>query len=270
MKKNDKILEAALEAAFESKGSFDANEWEAFLQALESGQLAATALGENGEWRAVAWVKKAILSGFKAGGMEAWDWPGGAFDRPAFPPRFFSAADGIRVVPGGTSSRRGAHIAAGVVIMPPSYINVGAFVGAGTMVDSHVLVGSCARVGEKVHLSAGVQVGGVLEPPQARPVVIEDGAFIGGLCGIFEGIVIRKNAVLAPGIILSKSTRIFDLVNGREWIGEVPESAVVVPGARPARGDYALAQGISLQAPIIVKYRDAGTEASVTLEAALR
>jgi len=270
MKKNDTIVEAALEVAFEAKGSFDANEWETFLQALESGHLAATALGENGEWQAVAWVKKAILSGFKAGGLEAWDWPGGAFDRPAFPPRRFSAADGVRVVPGGTSSRRGAHIAAGVVIMPPSYINVGASVGTGTMVDSHVLVGSCARVGEKVHLSAGVQVGGVLEPPQARPVVIEDGAFIGGLCGIFEGIVIRKNAVLAPGIILSKSTRIFDLVNGREWIGEVPESAVVVPGARPARGDYALAQGISLQAPIIVKYRDAGTEASVTLEAALR
>jgi len=178
--------------------------------------------------------------------------------------------DGIRVVPGGTSSRRGAHIAPGVVIMPPSYINVGAHIGTGTMVDSHVLVGSCARVGEKVHLSAGVQVGGVLEPPQARPVVIEDGAFIGGLCGIFEGIVIRKNAVLAPGVILSKSTRIYDLVQGREWLGEVPESAVVVPGARPARGDYAVGHGLSLQAPVIVKYRDQGTEASVTLEAALR
>ncbi|MDP2792259.1 MAG: 2,3,4,5-tetrahydropyridine-2,6-dicarboxylate N-succinyltransferase [Rectinemataceae bacterium] len=259
-----------LEALFASQGSFDADAWEVFLQGLESGRLSATTLGEGGQWEAVAWVKKAILSGFKAGGLEAWDWPGGAFDRPAFPPRRFLAADGVRVVPGGSSARRGAHIAAGVVIMPPSYINVGAGIGAGTMVDSHVLVGSCARVGEKVHLSAGVQVGGVLEPPQARPVVIEDGAFIGGLCGIFEGIVIRKNAVLAPGIILSKSTRIFDLVKGKEWMGEVPESAVVVPGARPARGDYAAAQGISLQAPVIVKYRDAGTEASVALEAALR
>ena len=260
----------SLEAAFEAKGSFDAGEWSAFLLALESGELAATGLDGNGEWQAVSWVKKAILSGFKAGGLAAWDWPGGAFDRPAFPPRRFGLDDGIRVVPGGTSSRRGAHIAPGVVIMPPSYINVGAHIGTGTMVDSHVLVGSCARVGEKVHLSAGVQVGGVLEPPQARPVVIEDGAFIGGLCGIFEGIVIRKNAVLAPGVILSKSTRIYDLVQGREWLGEVPESAVVVPGARPARGDYAVGHGLSLQAPVIVKYRDQGTEASVTLEAALR
>lgn len=260
----------ALEAAFREKGSLDSSGWESFLQALESGELAAARLDENGEWQAVAWVKKAILSGFKAGGLAAWDWPGGAFDRPAFPPRRFKAEDGVRVVPGGTSSRRGAHIASGVVIMPPAYINVGAYIGSGTMVDSHVLVGSCARVGEHVHLSAGVQVGGVLEPPQARPVVIEDGAFIGGLCGIFEGIVIRKNAVLAPGTILSRSTRIFDLVNGREWIGEVPESAVVVPGARPARGEYAISLGLSLQAPVIVKYRDKGTEASVALESALR
>ena len=260
----------AIETAIESKGLLDADEWESFLQALESGELAATRLDENGEWQAVSWVKKAILSGFKAGGLAVWDWPGGAFDRPAFPPRRFGPDDGVRVVPGGTSSRRGAHIAAGVVIMPPSYINVGAYIGAGTMVDSHVLVGSCARVGQRVHLSAGVQVGGVLEPPQARPVVVEDGAFIGGLCGIFEGIVIRKNAVLAPGVILSKSTRIFDLVYGKEWIGEVPASAVVVPGARPARGEYALGHGLSLQAPIIVKYRDEGTAASVTLEEALR
>jgi 2,3,4,5-tetrahydropyridine-2-carboxylate N-succinyltransferase len=138
------------------------------------------------------------------------------------------------------------------------------------MIDSHVLVGSCARIGEKVHLSAGVQIGGVLEPPQARPVVVEDGAFIGGLCGVFEGVLVRKSAVLAPGLILSASTKIYDLVREREWVGEVPESAVVVPGARPARGEYARAAGLSLQAPIIVKYRDSGTEASVALESALR
>lgn len=260
----------ALEAVFERNGVFGPSEWEAFLQALESGELAATRLDGGENWQAVSWVKRAILSGFKAGGLAAWDWPGGACDRPAFPPRRFGPADGVRVVPGGTSSRRGAHIAPGVVIMPPSYINVGARIGSGTMVDSHVLVGSCARVGEGVHLSAGVQVGGVLEPPQARPVVVEDGAFIGGLCGIFEGIVVRKNAVLAPGVILSKSTKIFDLIEEREWIGEVPESAVVVPGARPAKGDWALRNGLSLQAPVIVKYRDKGTEASVALEAALR
>jgi 2,3,4,5-tetrahydropyridine-2-carboxylate N-succinyltransferase len=261
---------ARLEAIFAEKGAFGAEDWEAFLQALESGALAATSLGADGRWEAVLWVKKAILSGFKAGGVAAHDWPGGAFDRPAFPPRRFLAEDGVRVVPGGTSARRGACIAPGAVIMPPSYINVGAIIGSGTMVDSHVLVGSCARIGQGVHLSAGVQVGGVLEPPQARPVVVEDGAFIGGLCGIFEGIVIRKNAVLAPGLIISKSTRIYDLALGKEWEGEVPESAVVVPGARPARGAFATERGLSLQAPIIVKYRDKGTEASVTLESALR
>jgi 2,3,4,5-tetrahydropyridine-2-carboxylate N-succinyltransferase len=259
-----------LEARFLETGAFDAQEWEQFLQALEAGLLSATRRDDSGQWEAVSWVKKAILSGFKAKGAVAWDWPGGAVDRPAFPPRRFKLEDGIRVVPGGSSARRGAFIAPGVVIMPPSYINVGAYIGAGTMVDSHALVGSCARIGEGVHLSAGAQIGGVLEPPQARPVVVEDNAFIGGLCGIFEGIVIGRNAVLAPGVIISKSTRIFDLIHDREWVGEVPEDAVVVPGARPARGEFARSNGLSLQAPVIVKYRDKGTEASVTLESALR
>jgi 2,3,4,5-tetrahydropyridine-2-carboxylate N-succinyltransferase len=259
-----------LEARFAEAGAFDSDEWEEFLSALEAGELAATARDEGGDWQAVAWVKRAILSGFKAGGAVAWDWPGGAVDRPAFPPRRFSLEDGVRFVPGGSSARRGAYIAPGVVVMPPSYINVGAYIGAGTMVDSHALVGSCARIGQGVHLSAGAQIGGVLEPPQARPVVVEDGAFVGGLCGIFEGIVVGRNAVLAPGLILSGSTRIFDLVQEREWAGVVPENAVVVPGARPARGEFARSGGLSLQAPVIVKYRDSGTEASVSLEAALR
>ncbi len=259
-----------LEKIFEAKGSFDGQEWEAFLSYLESGELGASRKGPDGSWEAVSWVKRAILSGFKAGGIAQWDWPGGACDRPAFPPRHFASVDGVRVVPGGSSARRGSHIAQGVVIMPPSYINVGASIGSGSMVDSHVLVGSCARIGQRVHLSAGVQVGGVLEPPQARPVVIEDGAFIGGLCGVFEGIVVGEGAVLAPGLIISASTRIFDLVNEKEWLGEVPPGAVVVPGARPARGGWARERGLSLQAPVIVKYRDSDTEASVVLEAALR
>jgi len=273
----ERLFAGALPAAPET--------WAAFLDALESGAIAPIIRNLDGTWEAVTWVKKAILSGFKAGGMSAMPWPmaaegaaqgqasglaAGFFDRPAFPPRTFSLDDGIRVVPGGSSVRRGACIAKGVVIMPPSYINVGARVGEGTMVDSHVLVGSCAWIGSRVHLSAGVQIGGVLEPPQARPVVVEDGAFIGGLCGIFEGVVVRKGAVLAPGVILSRSTRIFDLVNGMELSGEVPENAVVVPGARPASGEFARERGISLQAPCIVKYRDAGTDASVVLEAALR
>jgi 2,3,4,5-tetrahydropyridine-2-carboxylate N-succinyltransferase len=265
-----KLRSGELEQIFEAKGSFNPEEWEAFLAALETGVFAASRKSADGAWEAVPWVKQAILSGFKAGGIREWEWPGGACDRPAFPPRRFVPADGIRVVPGGSSARRGSYIAPGVVIMPPSYINVGASIGTGSMVDSHVLVGSCARIGSRVHLSAGVQVGGVLEPPQARPVVIENGAFIGGLCGVFEGIVVGQNAVLAPGLIVSASTRIFDLVNEKEWLGEIPPNAVVVPGARPARGSWAQERGLSLQAPVIVKYRDSHTEASVVLEAALR
>jgi len=268
--RNQALNAATLESIFEDRGNFTSQEWETFLASLESGEISASRKSSDGNWEAVAWVKRAILSGFKAGGLAQFGWPGSAFDRPAFPPRNFLASDGIRVVPGGTSARRGAHIAAGVVIMPPSYINVGSSIGTGTMVDSHVLVGSCARVGARVHLSAGVQVGGVLEPPQARPVIIEDGAFIGGLCGIFEGIVIGENAVLAPGLIVSASTRVYDLVHEREWLGQIPPQAVVVPGARPAKGGWAKERGLSLQAPVIVKYRDSGTEASVALESALR
>ncbi len=243
---------------------------EALLEALESGILATVAQAGDGNWSAVSWVKKAILAGFRRGGIAEHAWPGGAFDRPAFPPRWFDAEDAVRLVPGGSSARRGAYIAPGVVVMPPSYINVGAWIGRGTMVDSHVLVGSCAHVGEKVHLSAGVQVGGVLEPPQACPVVVEDGAFIGALCGLFEGVVVRERAVLAPGVILTAGTRIFDLVGGRELRGEVPAGAVVVTGSRPASGDFARQAGISLNVPCIVKYRDSKTDAAVVLEEALR
>ena len=154
--------------------------------------------------------------------------------------------------------------------MPPSYINTGAFVDQDTMVDSHVLVGSCAQIGKKVHLSAGAQIGGVLEPPQANPVIIEDEVFVGGMCGIFEGILVKKRAVLAPGVIITKGTRIFDLVRGMDFYSEVPENAVVVPGTRPARGSYAEGLGISLAAPCIVKYRDEKTDSAVILESALR
>jgi 2,3,4,5-tetrahydropyridine-2-carboxylate N-succinyltransferase len=166
--------------------------------------------------------------------------------------------------------RRGARLEEGVVVMPPSYINVGAFVGRGTMVDSHALVGSCAQVGARVHVSAGVQVGGVLEPAGARPVIVEDGCFLGALSGLFEGVLLREGAVLAPGTILTSSTVIRDLVRGRELRGEVPAGAVVVPGSRPATGSYATAAGISLYVPCVVKYRDAGTDAATALEEALR
>jgi len=241
------------------------------LQALESGEARAANCLEGGGWCANTWVKTGILSVFRLSGLAEFPaWPGGAVDKTAFSPRTLTLADGVRNVPGGTSVRRGARLCPGVVLMPPSFVNVGAWVGAGTMVDSHALVGSCAQVGERVHLSAGVQVGGVLEPAGALPVIIEDGCFLGALSGLFEGVVLKARAVLAPGVILTASTTVYDLVQGRELKGEIPEGAVVVPGTRPAKGDWAMARGLSLYAPCIVKYRDAGTDAATALEAALR
>jgi len=181
-----------------------------------------------------------------------------------------------RVVPGGTTVRSGAHLAPGVTIMPPAYVNVGAWVGRGTMVDSHALVGSCAQVGERVHLSAAVQVGGVLEPVGARPVVVEDDAFVGGGCGLYDGVIVGQGAVLGAGVILTGQSRLVDLVEGRELHGTtdaplaVPPGAVVVPGTRPAGGAWATANGIGVTVPVVVKHRDAGTDARVALEEALR
>ena len=244
---------------------------QAALDALESGTARAATDDGAGTWRAHPWVKQAILAAFSLSELTPYpQWPGGAVDKSLVPAREMSMADGVRVVPGGTSVRRGAHVSPGVVVMPPSYVNVGARVGPGTMVDSHVLVGSCAQVGRGVHLSAAVQLGGVLEPVGARPVVVEDGAFVGAQCGLYEGVVVREAAVLAPGVTLTASTTIHDLVRERTHRGEVPSGAVVVPGTRPARGDYATAHGLSLYAPCIVKYRDADTTAAVALEDALR
>ena len=260
-----------LEGIFLEQGRFDREQWALFLELLENGKIRVVDRLLDGTWKVNAWVKQAILSGFRAGGIAEWSWPAeGFYDRPAFPPRHFARSDGVRIVPGGSAVRRGAYIAQGVVIMPPSYINTGAFVDQDTMVDSHVLVGSCAQIGKKVHLSAGAQIGGVLEPPQANPVIIEDEVFVGGMCGIFEGILVKKRAVLAPGVIITKGTRIFDLVRGMDFYSEVPENAVVVPGTRPARGSYAEGLGISLAAPCIVKYRDEKTDSAVILESALR
>ena len=244
---------------------------EALLQALERGEARSAQRDADGVWHANFWVKTAILAGFRSTATALMPgWPSPMFDRAGFPPRAFALAENVRMVPGGSSVRRGAYLAPGVVIMPPAYVNVGAFVDEGTMVDSHGLVGSCAQIGKRVHLSAAAQVGGVLEPAGAVPVVVEDDAFVGGLCGLFEGVIIRRRAVLAPGVILSASTRIYDLVHGRELTREVPEGAVVVPGTRPASGAYAQAAGLSLAAPCIVKYRDGGTDAATTLEEALR
>jgi len=244
---------------------------EALLAALESGALRAAERAADGSWQANAWVKQALLVGFRRGVLREY---GGElypfWDKDSYPPRRIAAADAVRLVPGGSSLRRGAHLAPGVVVMPPAYVNVGAFVGTGTMVDSHALVGSCAQIGARVHLSAGAQVGGVLEPAGARPVVVEDEAFVGALVGLFEGVLVRRRAVLATGVLLTASTPIFDLVHERELRGEVPEGAVVVPGTRPASGAWARERGLALACALIVKYRDERTEAATALEAALR
>ena len=241
------------------------------LALLESGELRAAEPDGTGGWRVNAWVKQAILTGFRAFPLEAQaggPWP--FFDKGAYPARQLALADGVRLVPGGSSVRRGAHLAKGVVVMPPAYINVGAYVDEGTMVDSHALVGSCAQIGKRVHLSAAAQIGGVLEPAGARPVVVEDDAFVGGLVGLFEGIRVGPRAVLASGVVITGSTVIHDLVHNRTWQREVPEGAVVVPGSRPASGDYAAGHGLHLAAPVIVKYRDSRTDAATALEEALR
>lgn len=243
----------------------------ALLEALESGRVRAARRDADGRWHAVAWIKRAIVAGFRASGLEAFPTAvGAAFDRAAFPPRRLSPEDRVRLVPGGSAVRRGAHLAPGLVVMPPSYVNVGAWIGAGTMLDSHVLVGSCAQIGAGVHLSAGVQIGGVLEPPGALPVVVEDEAFLGAQSGVFEGVVVRRRAVLAPGVLLTAATVLHDLVRETTWRGEVPEEAVVVPGARPARGAWAERHGLSIATPCVVKYRDARTDAATALEGALR
>ena len=241
------------------------------LEQLESGRLRAASRGSDGVWRANTWVKRAILAGFRRAEVEkvpASPFP--FFDKAAYPPRELSLADRVRLVPGGSSIRRGAHVAAGVVVMPPAYVNVGAFVGAGTMVDSHALVGSCAQIGAGVHLSAGAQIGGVLEPAHKAPVVIEDGVFVGALCGVFEGFVVRERAVLAAGVVLTAATVVHDLVHEREHRGEVPAGAVVVAGSRPASGAWAAARGLQVASPLIVKYRDERTDAATALESALR
>jgi len=243
---------------------------EELLDGLESGSVRVAERLGSGEWRVHPWVKVGILAAFRSSPLVEQPLLAGAVDKEAFPTRTLRAADGVRLVPGGSAVRRGARVEAGAVIMPPAYVNVGAGVGAGTMVDSHALVGSCAQLGERVHLSAGAQVGGVLEPPNARPVIIEDDCFVGALSGLFEGVLMRSRAVLAPGVLITASTTIYDLARARELRGEVPEGAVVVPGSRPAPGAFAAARSLQLYAPCIVKYRDAGTDAATALEEALR
>jgi 2,3,4,5-tetrahydropyridine-2,6-dicarboxylate N-succinyltransferase len=255
------------------------------LDALEAGAIRA-AERVDGAWRAVPWVKRGILLGFRAGDLveiaashfsEHSRFVAFSFvDKDTYPIRVFGAKDGIRVVPGGSTVRRGAYLARGVVCMPPMYINVGAFVDEGTMVDSHALVGSCAQIGRNVHISAAAQIGGVLEPVNASPVVIEDGVLVGGNCGVYEGTVVRSRAVLAAGVVLTRGTPVYDLVNETVYKGsadaplEIPSGAVVVPGARAVTAGWGADRQLSLQTPVIVKYRDEKTDLATALEGWLR
>lgn len=250
-----------------------------FRSALERGEIRSASPEPNAPtgWKVNVWVKQGILLGFRLGVLE--DYSTGSLslvDKNTFPPRRFNLGDGVRVVPGGSSIRSGAYIARGVVCMPPMYINVGAWVDEGTMVDSHALVGSCAQIGKRVHLSAAAQIGGVLEPVNASPVIIEDDALIGGNCGVYEGAIVRSGAVLAAGTILTRGTPVYDLVNGvilratDELPLIIPTEAVVVPGSRAVARGKGQEWGLSLYCAVIVKYRDDKTSLSTTLEDLLR
>ena len=250
------------------------------LRRLEVGEIRAAQRDHEGTWRAVPWVKQGILLAFRIGKVIPVDATSSNvfsfFDKHTLPTRQFSLSDGVRVVPGGSTVRAGAFVAAGVVCMPPMYINVGAYVGAGTMVDSHALVGSCAQIGERVHLSAAAQIGGVLEPINAAPVIIESDVIVGGNCGVYEGTVVRERAVLGAGVVLTRGTPVYDLVRETVYRGsaiaplEIPAGAVVVPGARGVRDGWGAAQGLALQTPVIVKYRDEKTDLATALEGWLR
>lgn len=250
------------------------NEFKFFLN---RGEIRA-ATKVNGEWRVNHWVKKGILLGFRLGELAdvSINNEFRYFDKTTFPLKRITLSDGIRLVPGGSSVRDGAFVARGVVCMPPTYINVGAYVDENTMVDSHALVGSCAQIGRRVHLSAGAQIGGVLEPIGAMPVIIEDDVLVGGNTGVYEGTIVRRGAVLAAGVILTGGTPVYDVVKQSIYQRRantpliIPENAVVVPGSRPLNSQWAADQHLSLSTPVIVKYKDEKTSASVALEESLR
>jgi 2,3,4,5-tetrahydropyridine-2-carboxylate N-succinyltransferase len=249
-----------------------------FKNALNRGEVRAASRNSEGQWVVHEWVKRGILLGFRLGGLMDYSIDDNFrfFDKETYPTKRLTINDGVRIVPGGSTVRDGSYLGQGVTIMPPAYINVGAWVGDGTMVDSHALIGSCAQVGKRCHISAAAQIGGVLEPVGALPVIIEDEVLVGGNCGVYEGAIVRERAILASGVVLTGSTPIFDAIRGEVYRRagerplEVPEGAVVVPGSRAITVGAAKDWGLSVYAPIIIKYRDEKTEASVKLEEFLR
>lgn len=277
-------IEAALNQDLGSPAREQANaDFELFLRALETGNLRAAApeidetVGTAWQWAVNANVKRMILLGFRLGQLR--EERSGALQfcdkHNLWPNETDLAARRIRIVPGGSAVRRGAYLGSGVTLMPPAYVNIGAYVDDNTMIDSHALVGSCAQVGKRCHISAAAQIGGVLEPIGSLPVVIEDDCFVGGNCGIYEGCHLGPKVVLAAGVILTRSSRIYDLVEEREIVAKdgvlhVPANAVIVPGSRPIAKPYARELGLHVYAPMLIKYRDDKTDASTAIEAALR
>ena len=277
-------LQEEIERLFENKpATYTEGDKELFFRfrdLLNHGEIrsAQPDITQPSGWRVNVWVKKGILLGFRMGGVVDMSASGPLpfFDKSTYPVKSFRVDSGVRIVPGGSSIRDGSYVGRGVTCMPPMYINAGAYVGDGTMVDSHALVGSCAQVGRNCHISAASQLGGVLEPVGALPVIIEDDVLVGGNCGVYEGTVVKKRAVLGSGTILNRSTPVYDLVRGvvhratDELPLMIPEEAVVVAGSRKVSTGSGADWGISLYTPVIVKYRDQGTEAKIQLEDLLR
>ncbi len=278
-------MQAEIERLFDEKPEHYTGEhfrlFQRFKEELNSGRVRAASPDASmpSGWRVNSWVKKGVLLGFRMGGIvdmsvdasrQPW------FDKATYPVHRFDASSGVRIVPGGTSVRDGCHVGKSVTIMPPAYINTGSYVGDGTLIDSHALVGSCAQVGAHCHVSAAAQIGGVLEPVGALPVIIEDEVLIGGNCGIYEGAVIKRRAVLGTGTIVNRSTPVYDLVRGVIHRAEgdaplvIPEEAVVVAGSRMITSGVGREWGISLYTPVIVKYRDSKTDTKIQLEDLLR
>jgi 2,3,4,5-tetrahydropyridine-2-carboxylate N-succinyltransferase len=248
-----------------------------FLKGLNEGAFRAAEPDGNGNWKVNQWVKKGILLIFRHSPMI--DMSNGDFcffDKKEIPLKKFQLGDGVRIVPGGSAIRNGCYISPGVICMPPMYINIGTYIDSGTMIDSHALVGTCAQIGKNVHISAAAQVGGVLEPAGAVPVIIEDNVMIGGNCGIYEGVRIKERAVLGSGVILTASTKVYDLVNNKIISSdgdkplEIPASAVVVPGSRSINTEFGISNGLSISTPLIIKYRDDKTDAKTALNFDLR
>lgn len=275
------LLREQIEALAARQGEFspdDRSVFEEFKSALNRGEVRAAEKTATGEWQVNSWVKQGLLLGFRMGAVthmsvgESFKF----FDKDTYPVRPMTINDNVRIVPGGSTIRDGAYIGRGVVCMPPMFVNAGAYVGEGTMIDSHALVGSCAQIGKRVHISAAAQIGGVLEPVGAVPVIIEDDVLVGGNCGVYEGTIVRERAVLGSGTILTGSTPVYDLVRDEIYHRdanaplEIPAGAVVVPGARAVTTERGRNWGLSLYAAIIVKYRDEKTDTAVRLEDYLR